>query len=129
VDAIENDKNEYHVVNVMNNGAVPFMADDDVLELKCLVNRQGAKPVPVSKTDFPYIKGMMQAVKAYEKLTVRAAVNGSKADALAALMVHPLIGDYHKALAVLNEMIDANAGYMPAGLLDKTSPYHSGKYE
>ena len=119
VDAIENDKNEYHVVNVKNNGAVPFMADDDVLELKCLVNRRGAQPSPVLKTDIPYIKGMMQAVKAYEKLTVRAAVNGSRADALAALMVHPLIGDYHKAKAVLDDMIEANAKYLHKGFLSK----------
>jgi 6-phospho-beta-glucosidase len=115
VDAIENDKNEYHVVNVKNNGTVPFMADDDVLELKCTVNREGAAPVKVT-TDIPYIKGMMQAVKAYEKHTVRAAVKGSKADALAALMVHPLIGDYHEALVVLNEMLEANAEYLPQGL-------------
>ncbi|MDR0315992.1 MAG: 6-phospho-beta-glucosidase [Treponema sp.] len=117
VDAIENDKNEYHVVNVKNNGAVPFMADDDVLELKCTVNRKGASPVALSKLDIPYIQGLMQVVKAYEKYTVRAALNGSKADALAALMIHPLIGDYHKAKAVLNEMIAANAKYLPKGLL------------
>ena len=116
VDAIENDRNEYHVVGVRNNGAVPFMADDDVLELKCNVNGQGVTPVAVSKMDVPYIRGMMQAVKAYEKLTVRAVINGSKADALAALMVHPLIGDYRKAKALLDEMLAANAEFMPKGL-------------
>jgi 6-phospho-beta-glucosidase len=119
VDAIENDKNEYHVVNVKNNGAVSFMADDDILELKCIVNRKGAEPVAVSGLDILYIKGMMQVVKAYEKLTVRAVINESRADALAALMIHPLIGDYHKAHAVLHEMIDANAQYLPRGLLVK----------
>ena len=113
VDAIENDKNEYHVVGVKNKGAIPFMQNDDVVEIKCLVNRNGASPVPISRLDNPYIMGMMQAVKAYEKLTVRAAINGSRADALAALMVHPLIGDYRKAKAVLDEMIEANADYLP----------------
>jgi len=121
VDAIENDKNEFHAVNVKNNGAVPFMADDDVLELKCNVNRKGAEPAAVFKTDILYIKGMMQAVKAYEKLTVRAALNGSRADALAALMVHPLIGDYNKAVAAFNEMTVANAEFLPAGLLSAGS--------
>jgi len=119
VDAIENDKNEYHVVNVKNNGAVPFMADDDVLELKCLVNRKGVQPMVISKMDIPYIKGMMQAVKAYEKLTVRAIINESRTDALAALMIHPLIGDYNKAINILNDIIDANAAYIPKGLLKK----------
>jgi 6-phospho-beta-glucosidase len=113
VDAIENDKNEYHVVNVKNNGALSFMHNDDVVEVKCLVNRKGASPVPVKEPDNPYIVGLMQAVKAYEKLTVKAAINGSRADALAALMVHPLIGDYHKAKAVLDEMLAANAEFLP----------------
>ena len=117
VDAIENDKNEYHVVSVKNNGAVPFMADDDIVEIKCTVNRTGAIPVPVLNPEIPYIKGLMQAVKAYEKLTVKAAVNGSRKDALAALMVHPLIGDYHKAKAVLDEMTHANAEFLHKGLL------------
>jgi len=117
VDAIENDKNEYHVVNVKNTGAIPFMEDDDVVEAKCVVNRKGASPVKISNPVSPSIKGLMQAVKAYEKLTVSAAVNGNKADALAALMVHPLIGDYHKAHSALDEMIKANAEFLPAGLL------------
>ena len=117
VDAIENDRNEYHVVNVKNSGAIPFMEDDDVVETRCLVNRKGAEPVKVSEFDSPFIKGLMQVVKAYEKLTVKAAIDGNRADALAALMVHPLIGDYNKALAVLDEMIKANAKYLPAGLL------------
>ena len=117
VDAIENDKNEYHVVGVKNNGAIPFMADDDVVEIKCNVNRSGITPVPISTPENFYIKGIMQAVKAYEKLTVRAAINGSRKDAIAALMVHPLIGDFQKAKAVLDEMALANAEFLPKGLL------------
>jgi 6-phospho-beta-glucosidase len=112
VDAIENDKNEYHVVNAKNSGALSFLEDDDVIETKCLVNRKGAAPVPVKKFDHLYIKGLIQAVKAYEKLTVKAVVNNSRADALAALMIHPLIGDFHKARAVLDDMLEANADFV-----------------
>ncbi|MCL2276502.1 MAG: 6-phospho-beta-glucosidase [Treponema sp.] len=117
VDAIENNKNEHHVICVKNNGAVPFMADDDVVEIKCLVNKNGAAAVPVKDPVNHYIKGLMQAVKAYEKLTVLAAVNGSRKDALAALMIHPLVGDYKKALAVFDEMARANAEFLPKSLL------------
>ena len=113
VDAIENDKNEYHVVNIKNSNALSFMEDDDVIEIKSLVNCRGAVPVKMPDFDNPFIKGLMQAVKAYEKLTVRAAINGSRADALAALMIHPLIGDYHKAKSALDDMISANTEYLP----------------
>jgi len=119
VDAIENDKNEYHVVNVKNNGVLSFLEDNDVVEVKCTVNRKGAVPSAVDKPDNPYIIGLIQAVKAYEKLTVRAVINGSRSDALAALMVHPLIGDYHKAKGVIDEMFEANADYVPKALLKK----------
>ena len=119
VDAIENDKNEYHVVNVKNSNALSFLEETDVVEVKCLVNRNGAVPVEVKKPDNPYIIGLIQAVKAYEKLTVRAVLNGSRSDALAALMIHPLIGDYHKAKGVLDEMFEANADYIPKELLKK----------
>ena len=114
-DAIENNKNEFHVVGVKNNGAFPFMDDSDVVEAKCLVNRQGAAPIAVNGPVSPYIQGLMQAVKAYEKLTVSAAVNSSREDALAALMVHPLIGDYNKAKAVLDDMLEANADFLSPG--------------
>jgi len=113
IDAIENDKNEYQVVNVKNLNALSFMGRDDVIECKCLVNRNGASPVEIKNFDRPFIEGLMQGVKAYEKLTVRAALNGSKNDALAALMVHPLIGDYQRARAVLDEMIEANIDFLP----------------
>ena len=114
-DAIENDKNEYHVAGVKNNGSLPFMEDNDVIEAKCLVNNKGAFPVKLKNEINPYIKGLMQSVKAYEKLTVKAAMNGSRADALAALLVHPLIGDYNKAKAVLDDMLKANAEYIHKG--------------
>jgi 6-phospho-beta-glucosidase len=94
------------------------MANDDVVEIKCRGGRGGPVPVAVHGLDSPYIVGMMQALKAYEKLTVRAALNGSRSEALAALMIHPLIGDYRKAKAALDEMIRENAGFLPAGLCE-----------
>ncbi|MCX7709869.1 MAG: 6-phospho-beta-glucosidase [Clostridia bacterium] len=113
MDAIENDRNEFHVVNVKNGGALEFMDKDDVVEVKCLVNRNGATPVKMEKFNNNYIMGLMKAVKCYEKLAVKAGLTGDYQDALAALMVHPLVGDYHKAKAALDEMLEANRDYLP----------------
>lgn len=113
IDAIENDKKEIHVVNVKNGDALDFMEKDDVIEIKCMVDKNGAKPVKVDGFDNYFITGLMQAVKAYEKLTVKAGLNGDYNAALAALLVHPLIGDYHKAKSVLDEMLQANRKYVP----------------
>ena len=112
INAIENDKNEIHVVNTKNNGAIGFMDNDDVVEVKCLINKNGATPIKIVN-DNQYIIGLMKTVKAYEKLTVTAGLKGDKAAALAALLVHPLIGDYNKAKPLLDEMLEANKDYLP----------------
>jgi 6-phospho-beta-glucosidase len=106
------DKRDLHVVAAKNNGAVPFMDDGDVVEVPCALGKNGAVPRPVSVYN-EYIIGLMRAVKAYEKLTVRAAVGGDRDAALAALMAHPLIGDYAKAAPMLEEMLEANREYLP----------------
>ena len=113
IDAIENDRNEFHVVNVKNQGALEFMDYDDVVEVKCVVGKDGAKPVEVPGFDNDFIIGLMKAVKAYEKLAVKAALSGDYHGTLAALLVHPLVGDYGKAKAVLDDMLEANKEFLP----------------
>ena len=114
MDAWENDKNEIHVVNVKNQAAYRFMAWDDVVEVKCRVGQGGAAPIPLTPSfGNPHIIGLMQAVKAYEKLTVKAGLEGDRNAALQALLVHPLIGDYDVAKSMLDEMLEANRAYLP----------------
>jgi 6-phospho-beta-glucosidase len=111
-ESIAGDKRELHVVAAKNNGAVPFMDNDDVVEIKCELGKAGVKPQKVTVYN-EYVIGLMRAVKAYEKLTVKAALNGSREAALAALMVHPLIGDYAVAAPMLEEMLEANCTFLP----------------
>ncbi|MDR1735760.1 MAG: 6-phospho-beta-glucosidase [Oscillospiraceae bacterium] len=111
-DSILNDKGEIHVVAAKNNGAVPFMDDSDAVEVRCALGRNGVAPQPVRVYN-EYISGLMRAVKAFEKLTVRAATEGDRSAALAALMAHPLIGDYDKAAPMLDEMLEANRDFLP----------------
>jgi len=89
------------------------MDADDVVETKCIVGSRGAAPLKLGDFKDMYIIGMMQAVKAYEKLTVKAALEGDRNAALAALMVNPLVGDYHRSRGVLDEMLEANRAFLP----------------
>jgi len=111
-ESIACDKNDLHVVAAKNNGAVPFMDDDDVVEVLCSLGANGIEPKPVTVYN-EYVKGLMRAVKAYEKLTVRAAMEGDRDVALEALMAHPLVGDIAKALPLLEDMLEANKEYVP----------------
>ncbi len=113
VDAIENDRRTVHVVNVRNGGTTPFLKREDVVETRCVISRAGAEPLRARTRPTQYVKGMMQTLKSYERLTVKAALEGSYDLALAALMLNPLVGDYHKAKSVLDEMLLSNRAYLP----------------
>jgi len=111
-ESIACDKKELHVVAGKNNTAVPFMDENDVVEVLCSLGKEGIVPQPVTVYN-EYVVGLMRAVKAYEKLTVKAALTGDRDIALAALMANPLVGDVKKAVPLLEEMLEANKEYIP----------------
>jgi len=113
IDSIANDKNDIHVVNIKNDGTLPFMENDDIVEIAARVGRDGAKPVTVEAIDNRHIIGLMRIVKEYEKFTVKAAISGSESDAMKALLVHPLVGDWDKASICFDEMKEAHKQYLP----------------
>ena len=92
-----------HVVNVLNQGAYDAMEDDDVVEVLCRVSLDSIIPVPQGQTASRYITGLMQSVKAYERLTMQAAVSGDDEEAVVALMAHPLVGDVERAEGVIKK--------------------------
>ena len=113
IDSIANDKNDVHVVNILNKGTLPFMNDDDVVEIAAKIGADGAKPVPVRKTWSRHMEGLMKVVKEYEKYTVIAARDGDDDAAMNALMIHPLVGDYKRAHACYYEMKQAHMDFLP----------------
>ena len=114
IDAIENDRGSVHVVNTVNKGVIPFLAENDVAEIKCRVGKDGITPLPLNNPNVSqHIIGMMQALKSYEKLAVTAGLNGDKTAALAALLTNPLIGDAARAQAVFDDLLEAHKEYLP----------------
>jgi len=114
IEAIENDTNTIHIVNVDHAGTIPFLQKGEVAEVKCIVGKDGPRPVPLMKTEISgHIQGYIQALKAYEKLTVKAGLYGDYDAGLAALITNPLAGDYNKAKAIYDEMLEAHRKYLP----------------
>lgn len=113
VDAIYNDRGEVHVVNLLNNGCLDFMADDDVVEVCAIIGRDGAKPIKIENFNNPHIEEVMTQVKAYERHTVNAAISGDTEEAMRALMVNPLVWDYQVAKSCFEEMKELHAAYLP----------------
>jgi 6-phospho-beta-glucosidase len=52
-------------------------------------------------------------VKAYEQLTVEAAVNGDYDKGLMALVNNPLVPDIKRAKAILDDILRINHDYLP----------------
>lgn len=112
VDAIYNDKQEVHVVNVLNKNALEFMEADDSVEISAVVGKKGVRPLPIRNFNNQHVMDIMKTVKAYERHTVLAAMNGDDDEAMKALLIHPLVGDYHKAKACYEEMKQAHKDYL-----------------
>jgi 6-phospho-beta-glucosidase len=113
IEAVENDTGAVHVIDVPNRGSYDFMDDDDVVEVKCRIDAQGAHPIPMRGFSHPVVISLVRTLKAYEKLAARAALTGDRSAALGALLVHPLVGDYSAASSALEEMLLANRDYLP----------------
>jgi 6-phospho-beta-glucosidase len=107
-----NDLNERHVLNVPQRGAVPGWPDDWVLELPCQVGAAGIRPLPAEPLP-PACFGLLAHVKAYEILTVEAAVGGDRNAAYRALLTHPLGPPADRVQAVLDDLLETNRAYLP----------------
>jgi 6-phospho-beta-glucosidase len=105
--AIVHDRGEELTCNVPNRGCVHGVDDDAVVEVVCRVDREGAHPLPVGEIPISF-RGVMLALKAYETLTVAAAVQKSKQLARQALLNHPLVGDLDVIEPLLEELLTAH---------------------
>lgn len=112
IDSIYNDTNDVQVVDVFNNGIIPQLPDNVVIEVNCRIGRNGAAPLA---SDVPSsVLGLIEQVKAYEEFTIEAAITGDRNKALIALLNNPLVHDVRDAKGILNELLEAHKAYLPA---------------
>jgi 6-phospho-beta-glucosidase len=113
------DTGDVQVVNTSNNGTLPFLPDDAVIEVPAVVDATGTTPLPVAPLD-PLYSGLIANVTAYEDLALRAALLGRRDSAAAdgrdavfkALLSHPLIGQYEYAEALTDKLIAHNREHL-----------------
>ena len=110
--AIHHNTGDRQIIQVLNQGAMDGIPDDASVEVACLVDCTGPHPIRVGAIPLP-IRGLIQAVKAYESLTVQAAVQESKRVAMQALMAHPLVTSWQVAQPLLDELFAANQPWLP----------------
>jgi 6-phospho-beta-glucosidase len=82
------------------------------VEVAARIDAEGAHPIPVAPLD-PDMLGLVQHAKAYERLTIEAAVTGDRSLALRALLANPLGPDADTATGLLDAILDASREHLP----------------
>jgi 6-phospho-beta-glucosidase len=105
-------KNTQIVVSTKNEGAVPDLPADCVVEVTAYVGGQGARNVAFGELPTAE-KGWLQVMKAMELLTIEAAVTGDYNTALQAFTINPLVPSGETAKRVMDELFIAHKDYLP----------------
>lgn len=104
-------------VNLPNvGGALPGFDEDTVVEVWCTVDGNGARPL--AQEPLPHaVRGITQQLAEYQRLAALAAWEGSRADAVRALVAHPFVPTLAVAAELYDDLAHANAAYLPERLL------------
>ncbi|GLV96976.1 6-phospho-beta-glucosidase [Streptomyces lavendulae] len=100
------------VVNTRNDGTLPFLPDDAVIEVQARVDGSGPVPLPVPRLD-PLFAGLTAHVSAYEDLALDAALRGGRERVSKALLAHPLVGQYDLAEGLTDRLLAHNKEHLP----------------
>jgi 6-phospho-beta-glucosidase len=91
-------------LSVQNRGTMPSLLDQDFVEVPCVVNANGARPLHVGRIP-ESVAPLLARVKEYERLTVRAALAQSLDGAREALARNPLVPDAATADRLLADLL------------------------
>jgi len=112
LDSLGADRHDVQVVNVRNAGTFSFLPDEAVVEVSAEIGAQGARPARPAQLA-PLLRGLIAHVAVYEELALDAALHGGRQRVVAALLAHPLIGQFDVACALADRLIAENAHYLP----------------
>lgn len=102
IEGMQSEEEKYLVLCVSNQGSIPGLLNEDVVETTCFVSNQRIQPVKVEKVpEGCYL--LMRNIKLYEKLAVEAIFSHSKEKAVECLMMHPLVNSFSLA----KELVEA----------------------
>jgi 6-phospho-beta-glucosidase len=105
------DRGDVQVVNLRNNGTLPFLDDSAVIEVPARVGSTGVTAEQVEPLA-PLFAGLVAHVSAYEQLALDAAIHGGRDRVYRALLAHPLIGQHDVATRLTDLLLGANREHL-----------------
>ena len=115
MEAISANRSEIHVVNARNDGAIPNLPDDAVVEVLAQVGGHGVRPLRTGPLPEPLAAHLRNYVAVQQQM-VRAALSGERQDVLHAFLLDPMTRsrlDLDETEALVDEMLAANAAHLP----------------
>jgi 6-phospho-beta-glucosidase len=106
------DRRDIQIVVTRNGTSIADLPPDASVEVPCVVGAHGVTPLVMGHLP-ESIRSLCQQAKAWESATVKAAVSGSRKDAILALMQNPLVPDFPTAVALVDEMMEAHKEFLP----------------
>ncbi|MEU8972257.1 6-phospho-beta-glucosidase [Streptomyces monashensis] len=107
--AIARDERTTLILNVRNGTTLSALDGDAVIEVPCMVDASGARPVAV--TPLPgHATGLVCSVKAVEREVLAAADSGSRHTAVKAFALHPLVDSVTVARRLVEGYTEVHPG-------------------
>lgn len=110
--SIASDRGDTQVLNVRNDGIMPFLPDDHVIEVPATVGKQGFEARAIASLPDD-ISGLIAHVAAYERLALEAAIHGGRERVERAMLAHPLVGQFDKARKLTDLLLAENSAFLP----------------
>ncbi|MFI6423037.1 6-phospho-beta-glucosidase [Streptomyces sp. NPDC050842] len=107
--AVARDERATLILNVRNGSTLAALDADAVIEVPCFVDANGAHPVSVAPLPYHAV-GLVTAVKAVEREVLAAVESGSRATAVKAFALHPLVDSVSVARRLVENYTAEHAG-------------------
>lgn len=107
-----NEKGDVLTVLGKNEGTIPWLSAEDVIEVPAHISKAGRYPFSISGVP-TLVEGLIRQVKEFERYTVEAAYTGSYSKAIKALTIHPLVQSYSLAVNILNDYLEVHRENLP----------------
>jgi 6-phospho-beta-glucosidase len=109
--SLVSDRRDVQVVNIRNNGTLPFLPDDHVIEVPATVGSAGLTALPIAPLPED-LAGLIADVAGYERLALDAAVHGGRDRVLRAMVAHPLVRQFDRAEKLTDLLLAENSRYL-----------------
>jgi 6-phospho-beta-glucosidase len=92
------------IVNTRNQGSIDDVEPGDIVEVPCMIGVNTITPEPCGRLP-EAVRGLVLAVKAYERAAIEAALSGSMVAARKAMLLYPAIGEWEPSKDLLEQLI------------------------